>query len=700
MNTTAISVWLTQLSEAPWPLVILAKITLVLCLAWIAYGICQRSNPRWRVTIWRCAVVGVLAIPLLHWSLPAVKTSVHTTAATEVSGSAAQVNTAHGNQDVPRDTSADIDATGPHAWPVPSASDNSASPIFWQTRWFVGTILALIWVLGCVLSLTRMLVGFQRIRQLVNASSQASGGLADAFENTARDLAAGNTAHLRVSDRVTAPVLCGSWQPILLFPQRMARPLFAERWSSVFAHELSHVRSHDLKWNLLLHVTTSVLWFHPLMWFVRRAHAEACESVSDGVAADYVGDVTTYQRVLARVALEVQNPPAWGLAMARTSDVQRRIAALERNVFACALDRPRLILAVIVGGLCLVSLGGLKLVRAETPTPRAGSPPSVLSNTQQPLAKELMDAKTQAAANKALKLLVEKQREDGSFGGDMQAQQRLAITGLCGIAMLASGSKPGEGEFGRPLQKAVDYVVAHVQPDGVIANNPRSAMMYVHAYALTFLAKAHQANPQPKTQAAITKAVKLIVESQNDRDGWRYQPKSQDADSSVTACIVVALQASRRAKIAVPDKTVERALGYFDQCKLKDGGFSYIAGPTGGSAAPRSAAVMAALYLSDSSDQQLLKNGLGYLQKNGTQQRAANPFYFYTQYFMSTAMRYAGDDHFRKWYQTVNPQLLKSQNDDGSWNHQMGTEYATSCACIALLSPKQSVLRMPRNEQR
>ena len=45
----------------------------------------------------------------------------------------------------------------------------------------------------------------------------------------------------------------------------------------------------------------------------------------------------------------------------------------------------------------------------------------------------------------------------------------------------------------------------------------------------------------------LTKAVNLIVNTQNSEGGWRYQPQRRDADISVTICQVMALRAARNA---------------------------------------------------------------------------------------------------------------------------------------------------------
>ena len=69
-----------------------------------------------------------------------------------------------------------------------------------------------------------------------------------------------------------------------------------------------------------------------------------------------LGDAAAYCRTLAQVALEgAASFPALGLAMARTCDVRRRIAAIQRRVSAAALGR-RAVFGVILAGLLASAL--------------------------------------------------------------------------------------------------------------------------------------------------------------------------------------------------------------------------------------------------------------------------------------------------------------------------------------------------------
>ena len=48
--------------------------------------------------------------------------------------------------------------------------------------------------------------------------------------------------------------------------------------------------------------------------------------------------------------------------------------------------------------------------------------------------------------------------------------------------------------------------------------------MYGHGFATLFLAEVYGMSPNEELHGALEKAVKLIVDSQNEEGGWRYFP--------------------------------------------------------------------------------------------------------------------------------------------------------------------------------
>src|SRR5260370_8450261 len=60
------------LPDASIGLVLILKWTAVLALAWLAHGSLARRNPRWRVALWRLAIVGLAGVMVLSTAPPIV----------------------------------------------------------------------------------------------------------------------------------------------------------------------------------------------------------------------------------------------------------------------------------------------------------------------------------------------------------------------------------------------------------------------------------------------------------------------------------------------------------------------------------------------------------------------------------------------------------------------------------------------------
>ncbi len=168
----------------------------------------------------------------------------------------------------------------------------------------------------------RLLLAWLGLGRIIGRSHEAPGQALTQSRDVAEAIGA-PAVRIVCSAEIAAPCLAGLWRPVLILP---ARGLADDDLKAILAHELAHARGRDLAWNLASHLATIVLWFHPLAWRIRSAHAAACDAVCDAVAADFLGDVSTYARTLARLALAaLAPPPVPGLAMARSSDIRRRV---------------------------------------------------------------------------------------------------------------------------------------------------------------------------------------------------------------------------------------------------------------------------------------------------------------------------------------------------------------------------------------
>jgi beta-lactamase regulating signal transducer with metallopeptidase domain/protocatechuate 3,4-dioxygenase beta subunit len=223
---------------------------------------------------------------------------------------------------------------------------------------------------GVIVLISRLTFGALHLARLVRRSSEVPDWLVDECRAVALGLGCSRAVRVRRSTEVTTPFLTGVWHHVLLLPHQSRPESKAKNddLRAILAHELTHARNHDLLWNLVSSLASIVLWFHPLAWRIRAAHASACDAVCDAVAADTIGDVASYGRILARLALLAAQPPplpAQGLAIARACDVRRRLAALNRKVFRSAISPNRMLPALLAAGVILVLISGFGITRAE-----------------------------------------------------------------------------------------------------------------------------------------------------------------------------------------------------------------------------------------------------------------------------------------------------------------------------------------------
>jgi hypothetical protein len=299
------------------------------------------------------------------------------------------------------------------------------------------------------------------------------------------------------------------------------------------------------------------------------------------------------------------------------------------------------------------------------------------------------------AIEKGLKYLATRQQADGAFSNSGYGRN-AAVVALAGMAWLAGGSTPGRGPCGEQIGKVSEYLLDHCEQSGFISVEGAQSHgpMYEHGFATLFLAEVYGMSPRDDIRDKLARAVDLIVRTQNAEGGWRYQPRREDADISVTICQVMALRAARNAGLKVPNETVDKCVDYVKRSQNADGGFRYMLTP-GESAFPRSAAGVVALYSAGIYEGREVERGLAYLDqflpRGGGQGQLQDGHFFYGHYYAVQAMWQADGERWKRWYPAIRDLLVSRQQANGSWVDPVGSEYGTAMAAIILQMPDNSV---------
>ena len=351
----------------------------------------------------------------------------------------------------------------------------------------------------------------------------------------------------------------------------------------------------------------------------------------------------------------------------RSSAFRRASSAAHRSLRATA-------------SIAVVVLAPIAVTGADQRSDRP-APTEVASNLVTPAAEQAID--------RGLEYLARHQHPAGSFGSG-QYNDNIAVGSLAGLAMLSNGSTPGEGPYGENLVRLVDFVIDNTSPSGfiLVQRSTSHGPMYDHGFGTLFLAEVYGMTQRDDVREKLKKAVQLIVYTQNDDGGWRYQPQRDiNADLSVTVCQIMALRAARNSGIFVPRSTADKCTEYVRRSQNADGGFRYML-TTGPSAFPRSAAGIVALYSSGIYEGKEIDRGLDYLMAylpgRRTQQES---HYFYGHYYAVQAMYQNGAENWSKWYPAIRDELINKQRPDGSWADTICPEYGAAMACIILQMP-------------
>ena len=337
------------------------------------------------------------------------------------------------------------------------------------------------------------------------------------------------------------------------------------------------------------------------------------------------------------------------------------------------------------------------------------------------------------AIERALEWLAGQQQADGSFPSIEIGQP--GVTSLCVMAFLAHGHMPGEGRYGKPLERATDYVLASQKPSGLVARvGPEGASInrgvshevgeaaaYNHAIASLMLSEHYgmsHTERSARIQEVIAKALSASLETQRwaktpegDRGGWRYVGRpvyGTDSDLSVTGWELMFLRSARNAGFDVPKESIDDAVAYIRRCfHEKYGTFLYMQGKGDQdlrSRAMAGAGILALAHAGFHDSPEAKKSADWLLQYNFNKYNRIETFeqqwyidrYHYSLFNSCQAMYQLGGLYWEKFYPPAVRTLLDNQQRDGSWQAEshfndgkFGNAYTTALVVMSLGAPNQ-----------
>lgn len=160
-------------------------------------------------------------------------------------------------------------------------------------------VLPMFWGAGVLMLQIRMLAAWLVANALRRRDTRAA---SPAWQREFDELRAHfGLARVRLleSARVAVPSVVGALRPVVLVPASLATGLSRDEIRGLLAHELAHVRRHDYLVNAVQCLFESLLFFHPVTWWLSgrlRAEREFC---CDDAAVRVGGGAFAYARTLS-----------------------------------------------------------------------------------------------------------------------------------------------------------------------------------------------------------------------------------------------------------------------------------------------------------------------------------------------------------------------------------------------------------------
>ena len=472
------------------------KSVLLMSLACIVVVFLRKASAAWRHLVWFLGVASLLLLPVLSAFLPTWRVTglpqwgpVQAHLVTTLDDSTiTRQSIARNDHDTSLVPVVQEDHNIAENDPVPEkflldkqASQDQKQTLAWMADGFV-----IVWFTGMLVSFVPLVIGLCQLSILRRHSRVIDDprwtSLLAELQNHYRMC---RRVQLRQCDDHRSPMTWGAFALVVLIP------LDANRWTDdrqrmVLLHELAHIRRCDWLTQVVAHVSCSIYWFNPLVWFAARKMQIERERACDDLVLSSGASASDYAQELVWLASSLSHARLSNLAavpMARRNSLEDRIGQiLDCGRCRSALTTWVVSLAVVLAAAAITPLA---MLRAATP-----------KSTESSMEQDESDAKQQAAD----KAPIEETDQRDPTPEEMESRKtgiRISVLNAKGdkgipefrvIAGVSSGSVSAEfekqtskvvvnwqphtcrvgknGDYVWPLANAYDEMALRVEADG------------------------------------------------------------------------------------------------------------------------------------------------------------------------------------------------------------------------------------------
>ncbi len=284
---------------------IVLKSTIIFTIAKILIISFRNFSPIYRNIIYKITIITVLLFPLLEFILPKY----------EINQTPAILHT----------TFVKI-----HSFSV----QNIAPSIITKSSISFSEIFILIWFIGTLFLLLKILLGWILTKKIITQSTQIDNFTFNKIKTkTEKKLSIRQPIIYASSTIISSPIAIG-W-----LRYRIILPTYTLNWSEdkigmILTHELAHIKRHDTVWFIISIIMTSLYWINPLAWILRKNFILDSEIICDDFVLLNGSDAHSYAESLLTIVNNIKKNRKINLVsinMARKTELEDRLMSIVRN---------------------------------------------------------------------------------------------------------------------------------------------------------------------------------------------------------------------------------------------------------------------------------------------------------------------------------------------------------------------------------
>ncbi len=284
-------------------------------------------------------------------------------------------------------------------------------------------------------------------------------------------------------------------------------------------------------------------------------------------------------------------------------------------------------------------------------------------------------------------------------------------TGLALLAFLGDGSTLRSGPYRDNIKNGVKWLKDQQQDNGLFGQNASHDFVYGHAIAAYAMVEAYGLSQYTTLKHVAQGGIHYLESHRNPYGVWRYQPRDNDNDTSVTGWCIMAYESAKFFKLDVNENALKLSAVWLDQVATPDGrhGYSKAGEPSSrhpgdhGTRFPvekgesmTAVGLFCRFFLGQNPKEVPVMKASAdlILSKPPIWDTKAGTIDHYYWYYATYALYQMGGRHWDEWSKKLNPAVVKNQRLDGNfkgsfdpvgaWGEDGGRVYSTAILVLTL----------------